>query len=70
MTDVGAAPFLLTLIIDGVVSVSYGRKTRRLARTADEAASGLAILSQVLAILERESFRSSLLTEIGRRLDT
>ncbi len=55
-TDVGVAPFLLTLIIDGVVSVSYGRKTRRLARTADEAASGLAILSQVLAIIEREKF--------------
>jgi MutS-like protein len=69
-TDVGAAPFLLTLIIDGVVSVSYGRKTRRLARTADEAASGLAILSQVLAIIEGQRFRSTLLVEISRRLET
>jgi hypothetical protein len=70
VSDAGSAPFLLTLIIDGVVTVSYGRKTRRLARTADQAASGLAILSQVLAIIERESFRSPLLAEIGRRLQT
>jgi hypothetical protein len=69
-SDVGISPFLLTLIIDGVVTVSYGRKTRRLARTADGAASGLAILSQVLAIIEREQFRSTMLAEIRRRLQT
>jgi len=67
---VGISPFLFTLIVDGVVTVSYGRKTRRLARTADGAASGLAILSQVLAIIEREQFRSVMLAEIRRRLQT
>jgi hypothetical protein len=70
LPQVGISPFLFTLIIDGVVTVSYGRKTRRLARTADGAASGLAILSQVLAIIEREQFRSAMLAEIRRRLQT
>lgn len=69
-TDVGIGPFLLTLIVDGIASVSYGRRIRRLARTADEAASGLAILSQVLAIIEREDFRSAMLTKIRQRLET
>jgi len=69
-SDVGISPFLFTLIIDGIVTVSYGRKTRRLARTADRAASGLAILSQVLAIIEREHFHCALLAEIRRRLQT
>jgi hypothetical protein len=67
---VGISPFLFTLIVDGVISLSYGRRTRRLARKADQAASGLAILSQVLAILERENFRSQMLAEIRRRLQT
>jgi hypothetical protein len=69
-TDVGLSPFLFTLIIDGVVSLSYGRRTRRLARTADRAASGLAILSQVLAIIEREEFQSPMLRGIRERLQT
>ncbi len=69
-SDVGIAPFLFTLIVDGVVSLSYGRRTRRLARTADQAASGLAILSQILAIIERENFRAAMLVEIRRRLQT
>ena len=68
--DVGIAPFLLTLIIDGIVTVSYGRKTRRLARTADGAGSGLAILAQVLGIIERRQFSSALLAQIRRRLQT
>lgn len=69
-SDVGIAPFLFTLIIDGVVSLSYGRRIRRLARTADQAASGLAILSQILAIVERENFRAGLLAGIRGRLQT
>jgi hypothetical protein len=69
-SSVGISPFLLTLLIDGVVTFSYGRKIRHLARTADQAASGLAILSQVLAIVERENFRSAMLTEIRQRLQT
>jgi MutS-like protein len=69
-TDVGIAPFLLTIIVDGIVTISYGRTTRRMARTADDAASGLAILTQVLEIIERENFRSTMLAEIRRRLET
>lgn len=69
-SNVGVGPFLLTLIVDGIVSLSYGRRIRHLARTADQAASGLAILSQVLAIIERENFRAALLAEIRQRLQT
>jgi len=69
-TDIGIAPFLLTIIVDGVVTLSYGRTIRRMARRAGEAASGLAILAQVLAIIERENFRSAMLADIRRRLDT
>ena len=69
-TDIGIAPFLLTIIVDGIVTLSYGRTTRKMARTADEAASGLAILAQVLEIIERENFRSTMLAEICRRLET
>ena len=64
------APFLFMLIVQGLVAVSHGRQIRRLAQTADEAASGLAILSQVLAILEQEQFQSPNLADIRRRLDT
>jgi len=64
------APFVFMLIVQGVVAVSHGRHIRRLAQTADEAASGLAILSQVLAILEQEQFEAPLLVDIRRRLDT
>jgi hypothetical protein len=69
-TDIGIAPFLLTMIVDGIVTLSYGRTIRRMARTADDAASGLAILAQVLEIIERENFHSALLTEIRQRLET
>jgi len=70
LPNVGISPFLLTLLIDGVVTFSYGRKIRGLARTADQAASGLVILSQVLAIVERENFSSAMLVEIRQRLQT
>jgi MutS domain V len=63
-------PFAFMLIVQSLVAVSHGRHIRRLAQTADEAASGLSILSQVLAILEQEQFSAPLLTDIRRRLDT
>jgi MutS domain V/MutS domain III len=69
-TDIGIAPFLLTIIVDGVVTLSYGRTIRRMARRADESASGLAILAQVLELIEREDFRSVMLVEIRKRLET
>lgn len=63
-------PFAFMLIVQGLVAISHGRHIRRLAQTADEAASGLAILSQVLAIIEQEQFAAPLLTDIRRPLDT
>jgi hypothetical protein len=64
------APFVFMLIVQGLVMLFLGRQIRRLSQTADEAASGLAILSQVLAILEQERFDAPLLVDIRRRLDT
>jgi hypothetical protein len=64
------APFGFMLLVQGAVAASHGRHIRRLAKTADEAASGLAILSQVLAILEQKQFEARLLTDIRRRLNT
>jgi MutS domain V len=64
------APFVFMLIVQGLVAIFHGRHIRRLAQTADEAASGLAILSQVLAILEQEHFDSPLLTDVRSRLET
>ncbi|HET6324917.1 MAG TPA: hypothetical protein VFG04_09475 [Planctomycetaceae bacterium] len=63
-------PFLFMVIVQGLVAVLHGRHIRRLAETADEAASGLAILSQVLAILEQQQFAAPLLVDIHRRLET
>ena len=63
-------PFVFMIIVQGLAAVLHGRHIRHLAETADEAASGLAILSQVLAILEQEQFESPLLADIRRRLDT
>lgn len=66
----GLSPLLFALILEGIFAASYGRRIRRLARTADEAGSGLAILSQVLAIIEERKDRSALLQDIRRRLET
>ena len=63
-------PFAFMLIVQGLVAISHGRHIRQLAQTADEAASGLAILSQVLAIIEEQRFTAPLLADIRRRLDT
>ncbi|HEV8003743.1 MAG TPA: hypothetical protein VGP63_28010 [Planctomycetaceae bacterium] len=64
-------PFLFMIIVQGLVAILlHGRHIRQLAERADEAASGLAILSQVLAILEQEQFESPLLADIHRRLET
>jgi hypothetical protein len=63
-------PFVFMVIVQGLAALLHGRQIRHLAETADEAASGLAILSQVLAILEQERFESPLLTGIHQRLET
>ena len=48
----------------------FVQSIRRVARTMDDAGSGLAILSQVLKVIEREQFQTLWLSEIRRRLDT
>jgi hypothetical protein len=48
----------------------FVQSIRRVARSMDAAGSGLAILSQVLKVIEREQFQRPRLMEIRKRLDT
>ncbi len=61
---------LMVLLIQWAILFSIGRRIRALAVTADEAASGLEILSQVLAVLESEKFQDRSLCELHDRLRT
>jgi hypothetical protein len=67
---VGLSPFVFRLIVEGIFFAWYGRRIKPSARGADQAASGLAILAQVLAVIEREQFRCALLADVRRRLET
>jgi hypothetical protein len=68
--DWGVSLFLVALMAELIFLSRHARQIKRLAKTADEAASGLAILSQVLAVLEREQFSSELLKQIRARVET
>jgi hypothetical protein len=48
----------------------FVQSIRRVAKNMDAAGSGLAILSQVLKVIEQEEFQTPLLKEHRRRLDT
>lgn len=62
--------FLVALVCELAFLSIHSRHIKQLAKTADEAASGLAILSQVLELLERESFETAGLQEIRSRVET
>jgi len=62
--------FLIALICELAFLSLHGRHIKSLAKTADESASGLVILSQVLALLERERFETACLQEIRSRVET
>ena len=59
-------PLLLLLGFMGL----FAQAIRRVSHTMDAAGSGLAILSQVLNVIEHEQFHTPLLMEIRRKLDT
>ena len=59
-------PLLLLLGFMGL----FAQAIRRVSHTMDAAGSGLAILSQVLGVIEREDFHTPMLAEIRRKLDT
>ena len=66
----GISPLMLSLIGVLVFQAFYGRQIKRLFKSANAAGSGLAILSQVLKLLEAEQFQTPRLQEIRRQLDT
>ncbi len=57
-------------VVELLVHAKLSGVLRRVARDIDTANSGLAILSQVLAVLEKEQFQSPFLTALRSQLDT
>lgn len=66
----GPSPFVVVLIVEALFTFTFRKQIKHLAKTADEAGSGLAILSQVLALIESERFTATLLARLRARLDT
>lgn len=66
----GLWPFLLVVTAETLVYAGLLSQIRAVASDADEAGSGLAILSQVLELLERQQFSSPLLARLHKSLDT
>ncbi|MBI1314007.1 DNA mismatch repair protein MutS [bacterium] len=66
----GLWPFLVIVAIETLFYAGLLGQIREVATAADEAGSGLAILSQVLELLERQQFSSPLLAQLRTSLDT
>lgn len=66
----GVGPLLVVLFVETIFIFRYGSRLKESARTVDEAASGLAILAQVLALIERERFEAPALARLRARLDS
>jgi hypothetical protein len=66
----GLWPFLLVVTVETLIYAGLLRQIREVANDADGAGSGLAILSQVLELLERQQFSSPLLARLRTSLDT
>ncbi|MBV8730538.1 MAG: DNA mismatch repair protein MutS [Acidobacteriia bacterium] len=62
--------FLFTLLANGLYLYSVRRRTEEVVSAVEAAAHGLALLAQVLVSLEREQFRSPLLTTLRQSLAT
>jgi hypothetical protein len=61
---------LVPLLVMMGFTALFVKSIRRVARTMDAAGSGLAILSQVLEVIEQEEFQTVRLKGIRQRLDT
>lgn len=66
----GSSPVLVTLICEVLLLYSLGKQIRSVAKSVDRAGSGLAILSQVLAVIEEQQFQSARLKGLRATLDT
>lgn len=66
----GLWPFLAVLCVETLFYAGLLSRIRTVAASADAAGSGLAILSNVLALLEQQQFQSSLLAGLRASLNT
>lgn len=66
----GLAPFLIVVVFQILFFATVTRQIRHTAAEADEAGSGLGILSQVLELLERQQFQTPALANLRAALDT
>lgn len=65
-----ASALVVVLLVEILFLFSIRRRIREVSRSADPAGSGLAILSQVLSLIEREEFQTPLLAKLRAVLDT
>jgi hypothetical protein len=63
-------PFLIAAPIQALFALAFRKRVAHVIASTDEPAHDLALLSSVLARLEREEFSSALLSELRRRLDS
>jgi hypothetical protein len=66
----GLAPFLIVVLFEILFFATVLREVRHIGAEADAAGSGLAILSQVLALLEQKSFEAKYLKDVRDSLET
>ena len=66
----GLSPFLIVVLLDILFYATMLREIRQIVTEADEAGSGLAILSQVLELIERQKFSTPTLNQLRGSLQT
>jgi hypothetical protein len=66
----GLAPFLIVVLFEILFFATVLREVRHIGAEADAAGSGLAILSQVLELLEQKSFEADFLKDLRDSLET
>jgi len=69
LTDLGYLPLLVVLLFQIPFLFVFRNQIKRVAQTMDQASSGLAILSQMLTLIEDEQFAEGYLRTIRTRLD-
>ncbi len=65
-----ASALIIVLIVEILFLFGIRRRIRDVSRAADPAGAGLAILSQVLSLIEQQEFRTPRLTKLRAALDT
>ena len=66
----GLAPFLIVVLLEILFFATMIREIRQIIGEADEAGSGLAILSQVLELIEQQKFSTPTLNNLHNSLQS